>query len=84
MKKLITRLYKRFFLKKHKFPPTIYIHKKNARVVFEVELNWFDEDLLPVSLLREVKSGKNYSVRYHEMLEFIELRGNKPEDGTEI
>lgn len=84
MKKLLSRLYKRFFLRKHKYPPTTYIHRRKAAVVFEIELNWFDEDLNPVSLVREVRSGKNFSIRYSEMLEFVELTGNKPDDGIEI
>jgi hypothetical protein len=84
MKKLIARIYKRFFLKKHLYPPSVYIHRKNSAVVFEIELNWYDEDLEPVSLVREVKSGKSFSIRYHEMLEFRELSGNKPTDGIEI
>lgn len=84
MKKFLSKLYKRYFLKRHKFPPTTYIHRKNAAVVFEIELNWFDEDLEPVSLVREVKSNKNFSIRYYEMLEFVELQGNAPTDGIEI
>lgn len=84
MKKLISKLYRRFFLKKHKFPPTVYIHHRKGAVVFEVELNWYDEDLQPVSLVREVKSGKSFSIRYSEMLEFVELSGNAPQDGIEV
>lgn len=84
MKKLLSKLYKRYFLKKHKFPPTTYIHRRKSGVVFEVDLNWFDEDLEPVSLVREVKSNKNFSIRYYEMLEFVELQGNAPTDGIEI
>jgi len=84
LSKYIGRLYRRFFLKKHKFPPTTYIHRRKSAVVFEVNLNWFDEDLEPVSLVREVHSGKNFSIRYHEMLEFVELIGNAPNDGIAI
>jgi len=84
MKKLIGRLYRRFFLQKHKFPPTTYVHHRRGGVIFEIELNWYDEDLLPVSLVREAKSGKTFSIRHHEILEFVELRGAQPTDGIAI
>lgn len=83
-KNLLAKLYKRYFLKKHLFVTTTYVHRKHSAVVFEIELNWYDEALDPVSLVREVKSGKSFSIRYDEMREFIELRGNAPTDGIEI
>lgn len=84
MKKFLSKLYKRYFLKKHLFPPTTYVHRRKSGVVFEIELNWYDEDLEPVSLVREVKSNKSFSIRHYEMMEFVELQGNAPTDGIEI
>lgn len=84
IKQLLSRLFKKYFLKKHLFPPTTYVHRKHSGVVFEIELNWYDEVLDPVSLVREVKSGKTFSIRYSEMQEFVELTGNSPDDGIEI
>jgi hypothetical protein len=83
-KSLLAKIYKRYFLKKHIYPPTTYVHRKNSAIVFEIELNWYDEVLDPVSLVREVKSGKTFSIRYAEMQEFKELSGNAPTDGIEI
>lgn len=83
-KRLFARFFKKYCVKKHVFPPTTYVHRKNSGVVFEIELNWYDEDFEPVSLVREVKSGKSFSIRHYEMQEFKELQGNTPEDGIEI
>lgn len=84
MKKLIAKLYRRFFLKKHKYPPSTLIHRKKATIVFEIEFNWYDEDLQAVSLVREVHSGKIYSIRDLEMLEFREFVGSDPNAGTAL
>jgi hypothetical protein len=84
LKSVISKLYRKYFLKTHLFLPGIYIHRKNGAVVFETEFNWFDEELLPITVVREVKSGKIFSIRYDEMTNFIELKGNAPVDGSEI
>lgn len=84
IRKFLSKLYRKYFLQKHLFPPSVYVHRKKSGVVFEIELNWYDEDLEPVSLVREVKSGKSFSIRHYEMQEFVELQGNNPDDGIEI
>lgn len=83
MKKWLSKLYIRFFLKKHKFPPASLIHRKN-RVLFEIEFNWYDESFQPVSIVREIKSGKIFSIRFDEMLEFREYSGDDPNAGSTI
>lgn len=85
MKKWLGRLYVRLFLNlKHDYPAGILIHRKNGKVIFEIEFNWFDEDLIPVSIVREVQSGKIASIRYFEMKEFKEYSGNNPNAGNTL
>lgn len=84
MKKRVLRFFKRFFLKKHQYPAGILIHRRKAVVLFEIEFNWYDEDLNPVSVVREVKSNKTYSVRHDEMFEFKEYSGSDPNAGNAL
>lgn len=84
MKKLIGKLYRYLFLKKHKYPASTLIHRRKATIVFEIEFNWYDESLQPVSLVREVHSGKIYSIRSDEMMEFREFIGPDPNAGTSL
>jgi len=79
----------RFFIKHkyvspHQFPPSTLIHRFKARVLFEVEFNWYDHDLMPVSIVREVKSGKQFSVSYYELFEFKEFQGRDRAAGNSI
>lgn len=82
LKKLITKLYHKFCVRKHKYPPSCIIHRaNNTKVVFEIEFNWYDENLSPVSVVRNVKTDKIYSVREMEMLDFVEYTGADPNVG---
>ena len=78
----LQKLFKKHVIKKHKYPAGCLIHRRNAGVIFEIEFNWFDEDLEPVSVVREVKSNKIFSVRYLEMMDFVEYSGSDPNPGT--
>ena len=49
-----------------------------------IEFNWFDQDLLPISLVREVHSGKKFSVNHYEMYEFKEFQGRDRTVGNSI
>lgn len=84
MKNWIYKLFIKYFVKKHKFPPGILIHHNKGKVVFEIEVNWYDETFHPVSVVREVKSGKMASIRYDEMKEFKEYAGSDPNAGYSI
>jgi hypothetical protein len=84
MKKLLFRFFVKFFLKKHQYPAGILIHRRKATVLFEIELNWYDEELIPVSLVREVHSGKVFSIRDYEMFEFKEYAGSDPNAGSQL
>jgi light-regulated signal transduction histidine kinase (bacteriophytochrome) len=84
MKKLLGRLYRKFFLKKHQLPVGVLIHRRKNTVIFEIEFNWYDEDFQPVSLIREVKSGKIFSIRHAEMYEFKEYAGSDPNAGSTL
>ncbi len=85
IRKLINRLFRNRYLLKHKFVPAIYIHHNKGGVVFETQFNWYDEDLLPVTIVREIKSNKTFSIRHHEMLEFVELSSkHTPNDGLSV
>jgi len=82
--KLIQFFVKNKYTKLHPFPVTSLIHRGSGTVLFEIEFNWYDKDLLPVSLVREVKSGKQYSISYYEILEFKEYLGRDRSAGTSI
>lgn len=58
------------------------IHRKKATVIYETEFNWYDENLQPVTVIREVKSGKIFSMQYLEMSDFKEYSGSDPNAGT--
>lgn len=83
MIKLILKLLKKF-LAKHKYPKGVLVHRKNGAVVFETEFNWYDESLEPVTVVREVKSGKIFSVNSLEMMDFVEYTGSDPNGGSDL
>ena len=83
LKELIERLFKKTVLKKHQYPAACLIHRRNGSTIFEIEFNWYDEDLNPVSVVREVKSQKIFSVRHLEMFDFKEYSGSNPNPGQE-
>ena len=72
------------YVKQHQFPVTTLIHRRKAKIIYEIEFNWYDHDLMPVSLVREVLSGKRYSVSYHELYEFKEFQGKDRSIGSSI
>ena len=75
-KKAIKALYLRYCAKKHKYPPSCLVHRKlNGSLVFEIEFNWYDENYEPVSIVRDIKTTKVFSIRYLEMKEFVEYTG---------
>lgn len=84
MKKIIRWLFLKFCAKSHQYPPGTLIHRRKARILFEIEFNWYDEDMIPVSLVREVHSGKVFSVRDSEMFEFKEYAGTDPHAGDRL
>lgn len=84
LESLLMQLFKKRVLKKHLFTVGTYVHRKHASIVFEIDFNWYDEEILPVSVVKEVRSGKIFSIRHEEMINFVELKGNSPLDGTEI
>jgi hypothetical protein len=84
MKNILYKLFIRFFLKKHQYPPGVLIHRRKAKILFEIEFNWYDEEFQPVSIIREVHSGKVFSVRNYEMYEFKEYAGSDPNAGNHL
>jgi len=72
------------YIKRHQFPESTLIHRRKATVIYEVEFNWYDETLMPVSLVREVKSGKQFSVSFYELYEFKEFQGRDRSIGNSI
>ena len=81
---LIRFLSKNKLAKKHPFPESTLIHRKQAKVLFEVEFNWYDKEFNPVTVVREVKSGKVFSISEHEMKEFKEYAGTDRNAGSVI
>jgi len=84
MKNFLHKLFVRFFLKKHMFPPGVLIHRRKATILFETEFNWYDNDLQPITVVREIKSGKIFSINSYEMYEFKEYAGTDPNAGSVI
>lgn len=84
MMKLLGRLYRKMFLRKHLFPVGCLVHPKKGTVVFEIEFNWFDEDMQPVSVVRQVSDNKIFSIRYNEMRGFKEYSGNNERLGSTV
>lgn len=76
MTKLLGRIYKYLFIKKHQFPAGCLIHPAKGTIVFEIEFNWYDENMEPVSVVRRVSDNVIASVRYAEMKGFKEYSGN--------
>jgi len=72
------------YLTQHQYPVSTLIHRKKAKVIFEIEFNWFDDNLDPVSLVREVQSGKTYSVGHYDMYDFKEFEGKDRSIGNTI
>jgi hypothetical protein len=75
MKQKLIKLFLKYILKKHVFPAGVLIHRINGLVLFETEFTWYDEDLQPVLVIREVKSNKIFSIRGDEAKEFKEYSG---------
>lgn len=76
MMKLLGRLYRKLFIKTHLFPVGSLVHPKKGTIVFEIEFNWYDEDMQPVSIVRQVSNQQIASIRYAEMQGFKEYSGN--------
>lgn len=70
--------------KAHEYPPTTLIHRRKAKIIYEIEFNWYDNDMLPISIVREVHSGKTFSVSYYEMFDFKEFQGRDRSVGNTI
>lgn len=84
MKKLLGRLYRKLFIKKHIFPVGTLVHPKKGTTVFEIDFNWYDEDMQPVSIVRQVNNNQIASIRYNEMLGFKEYSGNNELLGSNV
>jgi hypothetical protein len=85
MPKIVLKFFvKHKYLKQHQYPASTLIHRKNAKIIYEIEFNWFDDKLIPVSLVRETQSGKQFSVSYYDMYEFREYQGRDRSAGNSI
>lgn len=84
MMKLIGRLYRKFFIQKHLFPAGTLVHPRKGTTVFEIEFNWYDEDMQPVSIVRQVANNQIASIRYNEMRGFKEYSGNNESLGSNV
>lgn len=65
----------RFVLRKHRFKPSDLIYKSGTRVIYEVDMNFYDSKLNPVTIVRRF-GGKThlYSIDHHSILEYVEYR----------
>lgn len=95
MKKLLIRLVCAFFPmsfiaflirhkykgSQHKFKPTDLIHRHNT-ILFEVEFNWYNEDLEPITIIRGVKNGKIGTIHRDEWIEWNVYLGKDRNAGS--
>lgn len=81
---LIRFLIKNKFVNKHQYPESTLIHRRKAKVLFEVEFNWYDKELKPISVIRAVKGGQIASVSDSEMYEFKEYEGQDRNAGSTL
>lgn len=72
------------FVEQHQYPASTLIHRRKAKIIYEIEFNWYDDTLLPVSLVREIHSGKRFSISYYEMYDFKEFQGRDRSIGDSI
>lgn len=64
-------------LKKHKYPVSVLIHKKNSEdIIYEVQKNYYDLDLSPVTLVLEYGGTRVMTIDNIDMLEYQEYTGN--------
>jgi len=84
MIKLLGKLYRKLFIRKHIFPVGSLVHPKKGTTVFEIEFNWYDEDTQPVSIVRQVGNNQIASIRYNEMQGFKEYSGNNEMLGSNV
>lgn len=84
MMRLIGRLYRKLFIKKHLFPVGSLVHPKKGTTVFEIDFNWYDEDMQPVSIVRRVSDNQIASIRHSEMQGFKEYSGNNEQLGSNV
>lgn len=84
IKRLLGRLYKKIFIPKHLFPAGSLVHPKRGTTVFEIDFNWYDEDMQPVSIVRQISNQQIASIRYDEMLGFKEYSGNNELLGSNV
>lgn len=73
--KLLINLLKRL-LKKHKYPVSVLIHKKNNTSVYEVQKNYYDLDLSPVTLVMEYGGSRLLTIDNIDILDYQEYTGN--------
>lgn len=74
-KLLIFRLFVKYFLPKHKFLPSALIYREGTRTLFEVDSNYYDKDLNPVTIVRAYPLGKQLmGISRHDILEFHEYK----------
>jgi hypothetical protein len=83
-KEMLNEIVRVRYLEKHQYPLSTLIHRKKAKVIYEIEFNWFDDNLTPVSLVRETQSGKQFSVSHLDMYEFKEYQGRDVNAGNTI
>lgn len=74
--RLISYLFKKFCLESHKFKPSALIFRSGTRTLFEVDSNYYNKDLEPVTIVRTYPLGKqNMGISKHEIMEFQEYKG---------
>jgi len=76
LKKLIKKFIMKYIIGMHKFPTSVIVHRiNNKSSMYEIEFNWYDEDLNPVSIVRDIATQKIFSIRSSEITEFKEYSG---------
>jgi len=65
----------RFFLSKHKFKKGDLVYKDGTRTLYEVDENYYNTNLDPVTIVRPYPLGNQvFGIDKHDILEFLEFR----------
>lgn len=75
MKELIRKLFVKYFLPKHKFGVSALILRDGTRTLFEVDTNYYNTDLNPVTIVRAYPMGAQLlGISHHDILEYKEYK----------
>ncbi len=84
IKDFLLEFFKNKLLEKHKFKPSSLILREGTRTLYEVDSNYYNTEMDPVTIVRAYPLGTQLmGISKHEILEFKEYR-SMPDEGLAI